>query len=149
MNQKTTLAATSVAFLFSMFGISPQAAVAVCIVPNVGGTAELPPVGCDYVAAPGDLIQILPPSVPAGNSIDMEPTLTDYSAISEVAGGLLGGHSQTYNANLELSVSGTGGVLGIFARSIFIPVAVETHSASRTPGNAIQSFCNRHVQHRR
>ncbi len=140
MNPKTPLAATSVAMVILLVGLSPQAAAGACIVPNVGGTAELPPVGCEYIELLGDLIQILPPAVPAGNSIDIDPVLKTFFAISEVPGGLLGGDKQTYSASLEMTISGTGGSLGGFARFITIPVTVETHSAPRAPGDAVQSF---------
>jgi MYXO-CTERM domain-containing protein len=144
MNFKTPFAPTSVAtvtlLVVLLSGFSPQASEAVCILPNVGGTGDLPPVGCEYIAPGGELILIPPPAVDAGNTIEMVPTLKDFFSISEVPGGSLGGHVQTYSAALEMSVTGTGPDLGIFNRTISIQVAVETHSAPRTPGSAVQSF---------
>jgi len=123
--------------------ITTPLASAVCIVPNVLGTADLPPTvfGCEYIPPVGDQMHILPPAITAGNTIDIDPELFGPPFnISEVAGGSLGGHTQTYDASLQMQMSGTGGTFGTFNRTISIPVSVVTESALRTPGNAVQTF---------
>ena len=84
---------------------------AACIAPNVGGTAGLPPTaaGCEYLPAPGQLMHILPPALPAGVGINIDPVLFGPPwNITEAPGGSLGGHTQTYDAVLEMQMSGTG-----------------------------------------
>ena len=121
-------------------GLAPLASAGPCVVPNVGGTAALPPIGCEYIPPPGDQMHILPPAISAGNTIELDPILKDFFNEVEVPGGLLGGHIQTYEAVLEMNISGTGPDLGIFARFIQMQVTVETQSAPRTPGAPVQSF---------
>lgn len=140
MRTLPTLIVTTVALIAAVTGFSPHASAGPCVVPNVGGTAVLPPAGCEYVAAAGGIMQILPPAIPAGNTIDIDPIYTDFFNISDAPGGGLGGNIQTYDAIIEMDISGTGGVFGVFARTIFIQVAVTTNSAPRTPGDAVQSF---------
>ncbi|MCA9233144.1 MAG: PEP-CTERM sorting domain-containing protein [Planctomycetales bacterium] len=115
---------------------------AACIAPNVGGTAGLPPsaAGCEYLPAPGQLMHILPPALPAGVGINIDPVLFGPPwNITEAPGGSLGGHTQTYDAVLEMQMSGTGALLG-FNRNIFMQVSVVTESAPRNPGDAVQPF---------
>ena len=136
--KNTTLSA--LAAVAVLIGFLHPATGAICMIPNVGGTGDLPPVGCVYVAPPGEKMEMLPPSVSAGNTIELVPSLGNFFNTSEVPGGLLGGHVQTYLAVMELSISGTGPDLAPFNRAIFLQVAVETHSGPRTPGNAVQLF---------
>jgi hypothetical protein len=116
---------------------------AACIVPNVGGTAELPPTvgGCEYIPPLGDVMQILPPAVPGGSSIDIDPVLFGPPInITEVVGGSLGGHIQTYDALLSMQIQGMGGPLAILNRFINLQVSVVTESGPRNPGDAVQTF---------
>ncbi|MCG8449401.1 MAG: hypothetical protein MI725_07470 [Pirellulales bacterium] len=114
-------------------------ALATCIIPNVGGTGDLPPAGCTYNPPTGQVMQILPPAVSAGSSIDITPSLHSFHNVSEVVGGSLGGHTQTYDAVLDLQINGMGSLFG-YNRFISMIVAVTTESAPRTPGNAVQAF---------
>jgi len=121
-------------------GFPTQLSAGVCEVPNVGGTAELPPAGCEYIVVTGPVMKILPPSLPAGNTIEIDPVLKEFFNASEVAGGALGGHTQTYIAIIEMAVTGIGPDLPNFNRNMFMQVDVETISAPRTPGDAVQAF---------
>lgn len=125
---------------FATACLSLSAGAIICEVPNVGGTAQLPPDGCIYTGAFGDQMHMLPPAVNAGNTIDIDPSLGTFFNLVEVPGGSLGGHIQIYDALLELTISGTGPDLAIFNRNIFMQVAVTTESAPRTPGDAVQLF---------
>ena len=140
MKTQTTLAIAILGFTIALAGFASHADALPCVVPNAGGTAQLPPIGCAYTAAPGDSMQILPPAIPAGNTIDMDPELGEFFGVVRVPGGALGGEAETYNAILSLEISGTGGIFAGFNRSIFMQVAVETHSGPRSPGDAVQSF---------
>lgn len=132
MSSRTT-AVMAGALMLALAGWS-QAAV-----PDNGtGTADLPPVGHWYVTMPGDPMRIID-GLPAGTEILIEATLADYAGVSEVVGGPLGGHVQTYSASLHMSMAGTGTLAG-YTRSIFVPVTVGTYSAPRTPGSPVQDF---------
>jgi hypothetical protein len=107
-----------------------------CVLPNVGGTAELMPTTC----ATGYLgfMNILA-GVPAGTTIDMSAELLNFTNTTEAPGGNYGGDIQTFDATLKLTVFGTG-VLDGFNRSLQVPVTGTSHSGPRSPGVAVQSF---------
>jgi hypothetical protein len=110
----------------------------ICSVPDNGsGTADLPPVGCDYVDPDEDwmIIDGLPPQT----TIEMDGILMDFFNIVSGAGGSLGGEYEQFEATLDLTVSGTGDLAG-FNRHLAIPISCETHSGPRNPGDPIQSF---------
>jgi hypothetical protein len=114
-------------------------AYATCILPDNGsGTADLPPLGCPYVAAPGERMYIID-GLPPGTTIDIDPTLHDPFNISVVPGGTLGGEVHTFEATLFLHMVGTGDLAG-FTRNISMLVSVQMHSAPRTLGDPIQTF---------
>jgi len=108
-----------------------------CVRPSVGGTAELPPVGCDY-QSPNENWQI-EDGLPAGATIEFDAPITDFTSIVTGPGGSLGGEIEQFDAILDAEIFGTG-VLAGFSRSIDIPVSIETHSAPRVPGDPVQSF---------
>jgi hypothetical protein len=138
--KSTTLIIPITVAIALLLGLAPPGFAGPCILPNVGGTADIPPIGCEYVPPAGDKMQILPPAIPAGNTIDIVPTLKAFFNTTEVPGGSLGGHVQTYDAIIQWDITGTGGIFGVFARSIGMQVAVVTESGPRTPGDAVQSF---------
>ena len=107
-----------------------------CVAPNVGGTSVLIPTTCTvgYLG----FMNIIN-GLPVGTTIDMNAELKSFANVVEVPGGSLGGHIQTWDAVLELQVSGTGALNG-FNRSLFVPVQGISHSAPRTPGDAVQGF---------
>ena len=119
--------------------LAPSYQVTACEVPdNGGGTADLPPPGCPYVAAPGEKMVILD-GLPPGDTIDIVPTLHSYTNVVIVPGGTLGGGIHTFDAVLTMDMAGTGS-LGAFARLIHLPVTAEIHSAPRNPGEPVQTF---------
>lgn len=116
------------------------AAVAHLTVPDNGnGTADLPPLGLEYVIPAGfPPIQIIN-GLPAGTTIDIDAVLRGFFNETEVPGGLLGGELQQYNAVLEMPMTGTGALAG-FNRNISFLVTAESHSGPRTPFDPVQSF---------
>jgi hypothetical protein len=133
-------------------GLSGPALAALCEVPDAGGTAELPPYGCEYIAngAPMVILDGLPP----GTTIELEPTYRDFvcdqngsllcsvplpPGVCEVPGGALGGAANCTGATLELQVRGTG-LLSGFNRTLSIPSFGEVHTAPRSPGSPVQDF---------
>ncbi|MCP4581994.1 MAG: hypothetical protein GY839_10270 [candidate division Zixibacteria bacterium] len=122
-----------------------------CLAPDNGtGTPDLP-ADCDFTAPlePMYIIEGLPP----GTTIELEPILTDFicqephpvcsmplsPGVCEMPGGSLGGHGHCFEATLDLTVTGTGGLNG-FNRHLAVPVMCEVHTGPRNPGDSIQSF---------
>jgi hypothetical protein len=106
------------------------------VIPDNGfGTVALPP------ACPTGYEGPLSISVglPAGTTIDIDAELTNYFLVIETPGGALGGDLQSFQAELQMTMTGTG-ALGGFNRFITMQVACETHTGPRTPGMAVQSF---------
>ncbi len=123
-----------------------------CVVPDNGGTADLPPPGCRYIA-PDDVMRIID-GLPLGTTVEMPPVLKDFTCgtgavsvcsfpetpgVCMVPGGTLGGERGCSGATLQLHLAGTGTLLG-FNRVINLPVGFETHMAPRTNGAPVQSF---------
>ena len=86
-----------------------------CEAPDAGGTAELPPIGCEYVATgvPMVIINGLPPAT----TIELEPVYEDFICnaafgvcsvpvpplVCEVLGGGLGGNANCSNGRKRAS----------------------------------------------
>lgn len=113
----------------------------VCIVPDPGsGTAELPPLGCDY-RSPAESMEIVD-GLPPGSTITLQPVNHDFACLMNPCGqpgGALGGDAEIYDSTLTLDLAGTGALAG-FNRTLELPAANETHSAPRTPGDPVQFF---------
>ena len=107
------------------------------VVDDGSGTVTLPPAGCAYLS-PTEVHMIID-GLPPGTTIELDPIHLRFINIVEVAGGALGGNSETFDSDLEFEITGTGDLSG-FSRSITLPVAVETETAPRTGGNPIQTF---------
>jgi hypothetical protein len=132
-------------------GGETHAAPVACTAPNNGtGTIDLPPLDCEYIAPhePMKIIDGLPP----GTTIELDPILMDFMCTNpvicsmspdpgecETAGGSLGGDGCCAEATLDLTVTGTGSLAG-FNRHLAVSVALEAHSAPRTPGDPVQTF---------
>jgi hypothetical protein len=113
---------------------APVSAQCLCIQPDNGnGTVDLPP-SCEYLGT----LEITT-GLPVGTAIYIDAILFDYINASEVPGGSLGGDVQDYDAVLTMQMSGSGALLG-FNRTLFMQVAVQSESAPRTPGDALQEF---------
>ena len=116
------------------------------VLPNVGGTAVVP--GNDSDAVPDlEFKPVMPPSdtidielVPL-SLISISPVLLDITGASQGAGGFLGGDITTFNGFLQLHITGSMDLAG-FDRTIIVPLSpgIESHSAARTPMDAVQSF---------
>ncbi|MGD2108917.1 MAG: hypothetical protein PVI86_05950, partial [Phycisphaerae bacterium] len=116
-----------------------------CVVANTGGTVVLPPPGCEYLSPEEvhEIIDGLPPSPPT--TIELAPIHNEFILRSEGPGGNLGGRIEIFDSILQLQVDGTGLLAG-FSRFLTIPVACETHTGPRNPGDAIQDFDTEMVQ---
>ncbi len=77
--------------------------------------------------------------LPGGATIEIDAVLHDFANQIEVPGGTLGGHVQTFDATIQMTMSGTGALAG-FNRVIFFPANGEAHSAPRIFGDAVQDF---------
>jgi len=106
-----------------------------CSGPDNGiGTVDLP-VFCPFVAIvqPPEIIDGFPP----GTTIECDPVLDGFHNIVRMPGGNFGGEIQQFDADLHLSMTGTGMLTG-FNRNISIPVQMETHSGPVNPGDPLQ-----------
>ncbi len=113
-----------------------------CIVPDDGtGTAEIPPLSCDYLGPAGTL-QILD-GLPPGTEINVEPRHTDFLCQDPTGcgqpGGGLGGERERFDSVLVMQLSGTSSLDG-FRRTLRLPVTNITDSGPRTPGTSPQGF---------
>lgn len=98
--------------------------------PNADGSADLPPVFCTYT--PDEIQGVL--------DFQASPTMDSFFDIVYTMGGNFGpeGQIQQYHAVLHLALTGTGTLEG-YARTVDIPIDVETHSAARGTGE-VQDF---------
>jgi hypothetical protein len=109
-----------------------------CVEPNADGTAVLMPTTCpDGYLGFMQISNDLPPAT----TIDCEAELHSFFNNTEAPGGGLGGHTQTWDALLTLTISGTGTLVG-FNRLITVQVAGISETSPRNPGDAVQG-----VQH--
>jgi len=124
-----------------------------CELPDNGtGTATLPPIGCEY-ESPDEKWMIIN-GLPSGTTIEMEGPLMNFDCSGqpgsmcsmplptgqcETAGGSLGGHGDCFDSTLDLTVTGTGSLLG-FSRHLAVPMFAEVHTGPRNPGDPVQTF---------
>jgi len=108
-----------------------------CVVPDAGGTVNLPPVGCGYLS-PADVHMIID-GLPAGTTIHLGAEHQDFINITNSPGGSLGGEVEQFDSNLRLDLLATGSLAG-YQRMLSLPAHCETHTAPRTPGQVVQSF---------
>lgn len=133
-----------------------------CIVPdNGGGTATLPPAGCEYLT-PEDTLKIVK-GLPAGTTMEMGGILKDFMCpavpgpnnvcsfpppvpgadCDQPGGSFPGGEQECADATLMLSMTCQGGCPGGLAgynRMFNVPMSLEPHAGSRVPFDAVQSF---------
>lgn len=103
---------------------------------NGSGTVNLP-APCPYIA--NDDVMELVDGLPPGTTIEMDPLIDSYINIVRMPGGSLGGEMETFDATLQLDVSGTGMLAG-YSRTLSIPVAMEFHQGPRINGDPVQQF---------
>ena len=126
-----------------------------CDVPdNGGGTATLPPAGCDYLS-PTDFHEIVA-GLPAGTTVQLGAIHRGFSCGSgggsvcsfpppvpgvdcDQPGGTLGGGQECSRSELAMTLHGTGTLAG-WNRTVLVPIEFETHTGPRTPGQPVQSF---------
>ncbi len=104
-----------------------------CIAPDNGsGTATMPPY-CTYSGP-----MVMNTGFTGGSSINIQAELT-FINISSVPGGNLGGMRSTFDGNLQMTMSGQGGLAGL-NRFITMYVTGVMDFAPRNNGDAVQSF---------
>ena len=123
-----------------------------CEVPDNGnGTADFPPASCIY-GTPDDDMRIKD-GLPEGTTIEIDATNGNFICLGgggvgicsfsdpdcRQPGGTLGGEEECLSSTLHMPMVGTGAMSG-FNRIINLQISCETHVASRTPGNPVQSF---------
>jgi hypothetical protein len=109
-----------------------------CVVADNGtGTVTLPPEGCGYVS-PQDLHRMID-GLPPGTTIEVAAEHSGFFGIQTSPGGSLGGEIEVFQSVLFLEMYGTGDLQGFF-RTVEVPIACETHTAPRNPGDPVQSF---------
>ncbi|MCP4899323.1 MAG: hypothetical protein GY906_20355, partial [bacterium] len=104
------------------------------------GTVELPPHGCAYLSP--DEVFMITEGLPAGTTIELDPLLDTFFCTTTpcgLPGGTLGGEVESFDAMMKWQLEGTGDLAG-FERIIHLPIAVQTHSGPRNPGDAVQTF---------
>jgi hypothetical protein len=111
------------------------------IVPDNGnGTINFPPsANPGYCVCEGFQNFQIVDGLPPGTTIQIEMCLTEIFNVTEVPGGSLGGHAQTWNGFSLLELTGTGG-LGGYSRFAAMQLQGQTHTAPRTPFDPVQSF---------
>ena len=122
-----------------------------CVVPDAGGTIEMPPAGCDYIAT--DQPMLILDGLPPGTTIELQPIYRNFicadssgycsvaipPGVCESGGGGLGGNANCYENTIEFQATGTGALTG-FSRTLSLPALSEVHTSPRTPGNSVQTF---------
>ena len=106
-----------------------------CVEPNAAGTVVLMPTNC---GEPYLGFMQISDGIPGG-TIDCNAELHTFLNNNEVPGGALGGHTQTWDATLKLTMTGTGSLAG-FNRIISVPVSATTESSPKSPGDAVQAL---------
>jgi hypothetical protein len=147
-----------VAALFGMT-LSSAALADPCVVDEVGGTVELPPIGCDYLSP--EEVHLIIDGLPVTNpptTIVFKPIHKDFicyeqqlcsagipPGLCEAPGGGLGGNADCFDSVLEFEVKGTG-LLNGFNRTLSIPTFTEVHTGPRNAGDPVQTFPTEMVQ---
>lgn len=124
------------AFALTVTGTS---VATVCIVPDNGGTASLPPTCPNGYLSPAQ-VHLIINGLPPGNTLLLDASHTDFFDIQNMPGGSLGGEKENFQSVMLLQIIGQGPMLGGYNRFIIIHGACETHIAPRTPGQPTQSF---------
>ncbi|MFH1142936.1 MAG: FlgD immunoglobulin-like domain containing protein [Candidatus Eisenbacteria bacterium] len=122
--------------LLAVFPLVAPAYAAVCELPDNGaGTIDLPPDCPHGYIGQMSIVNGLPP----GTTIESDAVLRNFFNVVRTPGGSLGGEIQTWQAQLEMAMTGTGTLAG-YSRFIVIGVQGETHSAPNVPWQPVQSF---------
>jgi hypothetical protein len=125
---------------------------AACVVAdNGGGTADLPPEGCEYTS-PFDDMRIID-GLPAASTIEIDSVHTNFVCPGnpgvcsfpqipgqcQQPGGSLGGDKSCGDSLLIMPMVGTGAMAG-FNRTVHVPIALEMHMEPRVAGDPVQNL---------
>jgi len=115
-----------------------------CVARDDGtGTVSLPPEGCPYIGVAE--FHMIVDGLPPGTTIEVDPIHRQFVCTGGTPGhcgtpgGALGGETESFDSTLFLRMRGTGDLDG-FEREVAIPISCVTHTAPRTPGDAVQTF---------
>ncbi len=121
--------------------LDTRRAIADAVAQDIGtGTTTLPPEPVEYTD-PEDGFRIIN-GLPPGITINIDSAQFNFFCVTPgcgQSGGALGGDMEVFNATFDLVLTSIF-TLGGFNRTIQIPLSIETHSAPRTPGDAVQRF---------
>ncbi|RIK66616.1 MAG: hypothetical protein DCC66_13005 [Planctomycetota bacterium] len=110
----------------------------ICIVPDVGGTAQLPPQCVAGYLSPQQVHMIVN-GLPPGTTIIADFTHREFGITNSGPGGGLGGEFEQFNSFAGINLQGTGALAG-FNRFVGMQLQCETHIGPRTLGAPVQSF---------
>jgi hypothetical protein len=124
------------AFVLASLALSaPGARAQCCVVPDVNGTAQVPPACPDgYIDSQAVKLNGLPPGEPVFGTL----SIVNIHNVVEGPGGGLGGTSQTWDAILMLHLVGSPPF--VYDRTFSIQVNCSSDAAPRLPFTPIQSF---------
>ncbi len=112
--------------------------VTLSLLPDVPSTSTVDyPAECPYATTDNPMMII--DGLPPGTTIEMPAILMDYYNIVRAPGGGLGGEIITFDATLDLTVTGTGSLTG-FSRHLAVPVSLEVHTGPKNIGDPVQTF---------
>ena len=77
--------------------------------------------------------------LPPATTIESDPIISGYRDIFLNPGGILGGEIQQFNADLRLTMNGTGMLAG-YSRNITMPISMEIHTGPVNLGDPVQTF---------
>ncbi len=130
------LAFLALATLLAPTTAAAQGGGACCILPDAGdGSASLPPDCAVGYTGSSAIID----GLPIGSPVQIAARLRSFTAVVESPGGTLGGEQSSWNATLDLVLTGTGVYLG-YNRFIAMPVSGVSHAAPRVPFAPVQAF---------
>ena len=112
---------------------------------NGSGTVTIPPEGCAY-RNPQEVYMIID-GLPPGTTLELASNHGGFFCRSPLGsgpclvepGGGLGGEREVFDSYMTFEMRGTGDLAG-HRRVVTFEVAMETHSAPRTPGDPVQAF---------
>lgn len=123
--------------LTALVSVSAAQTPCPCEVPEAGpGTAVFVPQCADGYRGAWWIID----GLPGGTTINIDGRIHAISGVSEVPGGTLGGTASSFNALIEMELSGTGSLVGYYRLITFPTGVAEAHAAPRTLGTAVQPF---------
>ena len=132
------LVAAALVPLFVPSAAFAQGGSAFCILPDGGGgSASLPP---NFPLGSTGSRRIIE-GLPVGSLVLIAARLHSFTTIVESPGGTLGGEQSSWNATLNLNLTGTGVSLGY--NRFAVPVSGVSNSAPGVPCAPVQSFAIR------